>query len=61
MTTPNAKVIRRTIGFIVILAILLRGQAIINIVETHAWVGIILLLCALAYVLWGMFWRGDNA
>ena len=57
----TAKVIRRTISFLVLLAILLRGHEIADIVETHTWIGIVLLLCAIAVILWGMFWKDDKA
>jgi hypothetical protein len=54
------KTIRKNIGYIVLIALfvcLARQQSIINTIETHPSVGIILLLCAVAYVLYGMFWE----
>jgi hypothetical protein len=51
----SAKTIRGVVGFLVLLAILLRGNAIMNYIEAHPWMGVVLLLCAVAYILWGMF------
>lgn len=57
----NWKLVRRVVGFIVLGIILLRGKALTVYVEDHPAAGIILLLCAVAYVLWGMFWKKDEA
>jgi cytochrome b561 len=54
------KSIRKTVGGVVLIMLLVsfpRMQAIVNTIEAHPWIGIILLLCAVAYVLWGMFWE----
>jgi hypothetical protein len=51
----SAKTIRGVVCFLVLLAILLRGNAIMNYIEAHPWMGVVLLLCAVAYILWGMF------
>lgn len=55
----SAKTIRAIVGFLVLMAILLRGNAIMNYIEVYPWLGIALLLCAVAYILWGMF-RKEN-
>ena len=47
-------------GILVIMVILLWGQAIANIIESHHWVGVLLLICAMVFTLWGMFWRKEN-
>ena len=57
----SAKTIRGVVGFLVLMAILLRGNAIMNYIEAHPWMGIILLLCAVAYILWGMFRKENKA
>ena len=57
----SAKTIRGIVGFLILMAILLRGNAIMNHIEAHPWMGIILLLCAVAYILWGMFRKENKA
>ncbi len=58
--TITPKTIGSIAGAIVVIAILLWNQAIINAIEVHHWVGVILLLCAVAFTLWGMFWRKED-
>jgi len=59
MSTIAHKSARKIVGY-VILAVLLvaipRMQDLINIIEAHRWIGITLILCAICYVVWGMFW-----
>ena len=57
----TVKTVRKILGLIILMIILLWGRAIVSIMEAHAWVGVVLLLCAVAYVLWGMFWSGEKA
>jgi hypothetical protein len=57
----TAKTIRGIVGFIIVMAIMLCGNAITKFVEAHSSIGVILLLGALAFVLWGMFWKKNNA
>ena len=57
----SASTIRKALGFVIIMVILLRGKAVISLVEAHTWLGVLLFICAMAYVLWGMFLQGDNA
>lgn len=56
---------RKTIGSItgslVVIAILLWSRPITNTIEAHPWVGVILLLCMVAFTVWGMFWRKDRS
>ncbi len=61
MKNVTVKTIRKILGFTILMIILLWGRVIVSIVEAHAWVGVVLLLCAVAYVLWGMFWSGEKA
>ena len=56
MDLTSTKNVRKIVGFIVLIIILLRGPWIADTVEKHVWVGVVLLVCAIAYVLWGMFW-----
>jgi cytochrome b561 len=57
----SAKTIRGIVGFLILMAILLRGNAIMNYIEAHPWVGVVLLFCAVAYILWGMFRKQNKA
>jgi len=57
----SAKTIRGIVGFLILMAILLRGNAIMNYIQAHPWVGIVLLLGAVAYILWGMFRKENKA
>ena len=58
--TIARKTIGSIISFIVIMVVLLWGKPITNTIEAHHWVGVVLLLCAIAFVLWGMFWRKEE-
>jgi len=58
--TIKPKTIGSIAGSIVIIVILLWGQVITSTIEDHHWVGVILLLCAVAFTLWGMFWRKEQ-
>jgi hypothetical protein len=54
------KAIRKIVGPVIVIALLVsfpKMQAIENTIHAHPWMSIILLLCAVAYVLWGMFWE----
>ena len=50
---------RKTIGSVIIILLIIsmpRMQSIENTIAAHPWVGVLLFVCAVAYVLWGMFW-----
>jgi hypothetical protein len=60
MKAITHKSLRSTIGsvFLIIFVLLMpKMQSIINIIETHRWVGVTLIICAMAYTAWGMFWE----
>jgi len=57
----TAAYIRKVLGIMVIMIVLICGKAIAGIAQAHTWVSVILLVCAVYYVAWGMFWQGDNA
>ncbi len=53
------KAMRKTIGSVIIILLIIsmpRMQSIENTIAAHPWVGVLLFVCAVAYVLWGMFW-----
>ncbi len=54
------KTIGSIVGSLVVIVILLFGRQITSTVEAHHWVGVILLMCALAFISWGMFWRKED-
>jgi hypothetical protein len=58
--TITRKTIGSIVGFAVIMLAIFRGQAIENTIESHHWVGVALLICAIAFTLWGMFWRKED-
>ena len=60
MTTITHKSARKFVGYIILLLLLFtmgRAQNVIGTIEAHHWVGWLLLLCAVSYTMWGMFWE----
>ena len=54
------KTIGSIIGTLIVIIILLLGKPITNTIEAHPWVGVVLLMCAVVFILWGMFWRKED-
>jgi hypothetical protein len=49
--------LRVLIRSIILLVIMTRMEVIMNTVQNHHWIGVLLLLCAVVYIVWGMFWH----
>ena len=60
MSTFNHRAARKKVGYVVLVFLFLsmtRMQYVTSSIEAHPWIGIIIVLFLLCYVVWGMFWE----